>query len=232
MDRITAEELLALERSQRYKRQLADADVFPDARNWKYITEYVMESLAPELYRKFLLAWLTPESQRSDFHELALECFPDYLGAIPRQTALETVYSDITSSPEATLHLVDVCRLFDARRLMRLLDEDADPHFVAQCLGAYQPEYTAADVRAMSQLVQRMHALPDQGSLKESHSIFGRDVRLVCPNGHSVSIEAGQDPEDCFCPTCDLNIQGLTSDDADAIKSLANRVSILRASGL
>lgn len=232
MDSISADELLALERSQRYKRQLADADVFPDARNWQYIIDNAMQAIAPELYRKFLLAWLTPESQRSDFHELALERFPDYLAAIPRSLALDTVYSDVTSSPEATLHLVDVCRLFDACRLMDLLDDEVDPRFVAQCLGAYQPEYTTADVRAMAQLVQRMHNLPDQGSIKESHSIFGHDMRYICPNGHSVSVDGRTDTEDIFCPNCDLNIQGLSSDDADAVKSLANRVNLLRANGL
>lgn len=227
MRTVTADRLIALEREGRYKRQLADSDVFPDGRNWDYIISNTMTSIAPELYRKYLLAWLTPDGQRSDFHILALERFPEYLGALPRHIAVTVVYSDIHSAPEGTLFLINTCNLFDAVRLTELLEEDSDPHFVAQCMEALQPEYNTDDVRNMCLLLDAMRTLPKVGNIKESYSIFGTDRRVVCPNGHTGPAQSTDDGM-YFCKTCGMNLQGLTRDDLDVLKAFENRIRLLR----
>lgn len=225
---VSADRLLVLERELRYKRQLADADVFPDARNWDYIISNAMEALAPELYRKYLLAWITPEQQRSDYHELALTRYPDYVDVIDRETALETIYCNVTSAPDATLNLVEVCRLFDARWLMQLIENDVDVHFVAQCLTAFQPEYDQTDVQDMTRLLNTMRSLPIVGGVKESFSIFGSERRFVCPEGHEGPVRKTDDG-DYYCSVCGRNTQGLTESDVDAINVLATRIALLRS---
>lgn len=163
---VTADELIAAERAERYRQQLDRPDVYPSAANWDYIIAYRMATLAPLLYRKYLMSCLTDEKIRTDYHELALEKFIPYLGAIDRADALDAVYGDVTSAPDSTLELIDRARLFSAPHLLAVLNgagvtgsgsgEDDDEHdsvaFVVDCLGTYQPEYNAHDLPAMQAL--------------------------------------------------------------------------------
>lgn len=219
---VTADQLIAAERADRYKRQLERPEVFPSEDNWKYIIETRMDVIAPELYRKYLISWLTPEKQRSDFHYAALSHFAEYITTIDRQAALDAVYDDITSSPEATLDLIVDCRLFDAEHLMQLLDEGVSPAFVADCMEAYQPVYQRSDLSSMQHLLEAMNDLPEEGSLGESRSFFSNSVRYICPNGHSNSRETR------FCSQCGLDIHGLNEQQAKIMSDFANRLSTLR----
>lgn len=219
---VTVEELIAGERAERYKRQLERPEVFPDASNWDYIIANKMTEIAPELYRKYLVSWMTPEKQRSDYHDLALDRFPEYIRAIDRETALVAVYDDITSATEATLNLIHKCKLFDSIQLMSLLDEGVNPGFVADCMDAYQNRYTADDISDMQRLRKAMTALDPEGEMHENRSIFGRELRYICPNGHSNSAQLE------YCAQCGLNINGLTESQVSNIASFDTRLRILQ----
>lgn len=219
---ITAEQLIAAERADKYKRQLERPEVFPSQENWEYIIDARMDIIAPELYRKYLIAWLTPEKQRSDFHYAALSNFGKYITAIDRQAALDAIYEDVTSSPEATLDLIAECRMFDAEHLMQLLDEGIDPAFVAECMDAYQPMYRPEDLTDMQHLLEAMNDLPDQGSVSESRSFFGSGIRYICPNGHSNNRETR------FCTQCGEDIHGLTERQSNIIAAFERRLATLR----
>ena len=218
---VSADSLIATERAERYKRQLERPEVFPTAENWEYIIDTAMYQIAPELYRKYLMAWLTPAVNRSDFHDLALENFPEYLRAIPRADAVSAVYADVTSAPEATLAVILDCRLFDAPALQKILDHGGSAGFVAECMNAYQEHYTRDDLRDMQLLYNEMMQLPAEGIMRETRSIFGRDLRYICPNGHS-------NPKDTdFCTQCGLNINGLNADQQAAIDRFGSRLQTL-----
>lgn len=222
---ITADALIAAERAERYKVQLDRPNTFPTEQNWVYIIENRMAAIAPQLYRKYLLSWLTAEDLRTDFHLLALKYFPEYITLIYRPAAIEAVYGDIKSSPEATLALINDCRLFDAPRLLTVLnddDADVDPApFVADCMAAYQPDYQVADLRDMKALYNAIIQLPPIGEIKESRGIFGRDSRYVCPHGHS-------NPADVeFCLTCGVDKNGFTETQKANIDAFRARIIIL-----
>lgn len=218
---IDYEALLAAERAEKYRRQLERPEVFPSAENWDYITENAMYILADVLMRKFVVSWMTPESQRSDYHDVALERFAEYLRVIPRECAVDAVYADIHTAPEAVLYLVHEARLFDARALLALLENAENAPFVCDCLDAFQPRYMPADLQAMQRLHRALLDLPDTGEIRESRSIFGREMRYVCANGHS-------NPADCqFCRTCQIDISGLTPDNVNNISRLETRIRLL-----
>lgn len=217
---VTADELIAAERAERYKIQLQRPDVFPAQTNWQYIIDNRMEMIAPELYRKFLVSWETPDDVRCDYHELAIRHFPEYLGIIDRRMAVATVYSDIQSSPSATIHLITDCRLFDAVQLLRIVKQ-GNVAFAADCLGAMQPEYDESDVRLLENLYSVISTVRPKGEIRDTRMIFGRETRYICPAGHS-------NPSDVeYCETCGLNIYGLNEDQNNAIEDFRSRISVL-----
>lgn len=218
---VSAEQLIAGERAESYRRQLERPDVFPSKNNWTYIIDNRMESLAQSLYRKYLMAWLTPETDRSDFHDLAIEMMLEYLKVIDRKCAVSTVFDDITTAPDASLHLVDSCRLFDAVTLMKVLHRGGSVGFIADCLNCYQPSYTDDDLHDMRSLLRQMQQLPAVGCVEDKHSIFGHDLRYICANGHSNS--SNQE----FCSQCGENIQGLTAENVAAIDRFDKRIAVL-----
>lgn len=220
---ITREDLMLAERAEKYKVQLQRPEVFPTEENWQYITENAMSEVAPELYHKYLIAWLTPENDRSDFHQLTLEYFPEYLSVIDRDTALDTVYADVETAPEATLGLIRDCALFSAHDLSLLLDKGVDAGFIALCLKAYQPDYDADDLMDMQALLRKMQRLPEKGQIALPRGIFSRDEKYICPKGHTNPANAE------FCSSCGLDIYGLNKEQAACIQLLASRTKTLGA---
>lgn len=227
MARISASKLKAECLKERYKTQLARTDVFPTLQNWEYIIENAMEGIGPELYRKYLVSWLTDPREQSDYHQYAIEQFPVYLQAVSRQYALKVIYSDVTSSPEATVNAIHQAQLFDALSLLEILlgdqDNDQTLPFVIECLDAFQPDYSAQDLLDMQQLAGRLAHLPTRGSITHTRSLLGSAKRYICPRGHS------NDAEVMFCrnETCGLNIFGLTEAQAQAIDQFQQKVKTL-----
>lgn len=225
MPHISADDLIAAERSERYRIQLDRPNTFPTQQNWEYIICCKMHGLATQLYRKYLLSWLTAQDMRTNYHTLALQYFPQYIVAIDRQSAVSAVYADVTSAPSATIEIINDCRLFDAKKLLELLSDaysDSDPApFVADCLAAYQPEYTAIDIADMKRLMVAIEQLPPIGEVKETRTIFGREIRYICPNGHSNPADA------CFCQTCGVDKYGFTDEQNANIENFKTRVKIL-----
>jgi hypothetical protein len=217
---VSADQLIAAERAERYKRQLERPDVFPAASNWQYIIDNRMSLIGRELYRKYLVSWLTPSAERCDYHELALQRFSDYLNAIERKDAVEIVYSDITSAPEATKGLIADCRLFDAKKLYKILN-DGDIAFVVDCLDTFQPTYSADDLRNMQRLILAIDNLEPLGEVREARSIFGRETKYICPEGHTNSAQQE------FCATCGLNINGFTGEQVAVIREFRSRTKTL-----
>lgn len=219
---ISHEALMAAERAEKYRRQLERPEIFPSRQNWEYIIRYGMPSLAPLLMRKYLMSWLTPTEERSEFHDLAIEFFVQYLQAIPRREALEAVISERTTATEACVALIRDARLFDASVFESMISDSADIAFVCDCLSAYQDEYTAADLRDMMRLLKRLRSLPALGSIEETRSFFGRnELKYICVNGHVNPSETD------FCRQCGLDIHGLNEEQAGAIDAYEQRIRLL-----
>jgi hypothetical protein len=217
---ITADELIAAERAERYKRQLERPDVFPAAANWQYIIDNKMSMIGRELYRKYLVSWLTPADERCDYHELALQRFSEYLSTIDRDEAVNIVYSDITSAPEATKGLISDCQLFDASKLYQILI-DGDAVFAIECLGTFQPQYTDVDLHNMQRLVLAIENLEPLGEMRDMRSIFGKERKYICPEGHTNSAQQE------FCATCGLNINGFNGEQVVFIRDFKSRTATL-----
>lgn len=199
---ITAEQLIVAERTVRYGRQLERPEVFPTAENWQYIIDNAMSPLVRQLYRKYMVSTHTPRGERSDFHELCLKNFPQYLKVINREDALEAIYDDMTTAPEASIKLVIECQLFDAERILNLMD-DGDVLTAIACLEAYQPTYTYADLAPMRHLAHAVQDLAPVGTIKKVRGIFGSEVKYICADGHTNP--SGTE----FCETCGRDINGL-----------------------
>lgn len=220
---VTADELRAAVDEASYKARLSEPNVFPSRENWAYITDRAMGSLARLLVRKYLVAWMTPEDERTDYHDAALDCLPGYLRAIARPRALEAVYADTVSAPGATVHLVHECLLFDAARLMAMAD-NGQPGTVADCLTALQPVYTPADLQPMSMLAVTMENLPRLGSVRTVKGIFGEQKKFECPRGHANDIAV----EYCTHPGCGLRMDGLNKRQALNVEKYRTNIDTLR----
>lgn len=220
---VTAEELKAECLRRRYAALLEQPDTFPSGHNWAYIIEHRMLGLGPALYRKYLVAAMLREEQRSVLHTTALKHFPEYLRAVDRRHALDTVYGDPSTLPDEFVRLVRNCDLFDAGRLSALLDGGIEVlPSVINCLSAFQPEYSAADLDAMEALLYRLRHLPAHGRIEERRTLLGLRRVYVCPYGHSGVADSE------FCSECGSDISGLDEQGHRAVAEYALRCEALR----
>lgn len=211
---------------RRYLSRLDQPDVFPSARQWQTIIDERMHGLGPLLYRKYLVSRMLPKESRSGLHTSALRHFPEYLRVIDHAEAVDTVYADCHTDQEAFIELVTSCQLFDARRILQLLDCEADNcsylHLTARLLDAYQPQYDVADLHCMQQLLFRLQNLPALGAVEERRNLLGQTtMRYRCPMGHT------NPHSEVYCTTCGLDIRGLSEADENAIDNYTARVEAL-----
>ena len=219
---VSAEELNTELLRRRYLELLDRSDVFPSQANWDFIIENALTGLGEALYRKFLVSAVLPEAERRSPNRIALKEFPRYLAAVPREYAVEVVYDDTVSAPEATRGLIEECRLFDANAIAALVRRGEAP-MAATLLSAFQPQYTEADLADMRALLGIMRNLPEEGEIVTNAGLLRREVRYVCPHGHMNAAEAHY----CTHSGCGLDIYGLTREQAEAIDSFEQRVDAL-----
>ena len=220
--RISAEQLRTELLRRRYAELLEQPDVFPSQANWDFIIEHALTGIGEGLYRKFLVSAVLPEAERRSPNRIALKEFPRYLRAVPRDYAVEVVYDDTVSAPEATRELIDQCELFDARAIIGLVDR-GEPGMAADLLVAFQPAYTLDDLAAMRVLLRRLRRLPEEGEMTDGRGLLRRELRYVCPAGHVNAAEA----QFCTHSGCGLNIYGLTRAQTEAIDAFEARIDAL-----
>lgn len=221
---ISSDQLRAEELRLKYIELIERPDVFPTRLNWQYITAHRMHGLAAALYRKYLTALTIDDNDRADLHDIAIEEFPKFLSAIDREEAVEAVYGDISTDPEATRNLIRASNLFDAPSLSRLMDR-GDTDFVFSVLDVYQPEYTTADLKTMGELLARIDNLPSRGRYERRHGVFGSSEKYICPDGHSNPV----DTEYCRHNGCGKNARGLTEEQENAVTVFLGRLAALRS---
>ena len=208
---------------RKYRGLLSQAEVFPSEENWNFIISNRLSGLGSGLYRKYLVANLLDENQRCDYHILAIENFPRYIRVVSRDEALETVYSDSTTDPEAFISVIYECDLFDAERIGELIDSGR-PDIAAELLDAYQPEYDGDTIDAMQFLLSKFDRLPSLGSIELRKGLFKTERRYICPDGH----ENPSDAVYCGDEDCGKDIKGLTKANREAIDRFSERIAVLR----
>ena len=220
---ISSEELRDECLRRKYCELLSKPETFPSADNWDFIISRRMHGLGPGLYRKYLVSWLLDENRRCDYHTLAIRRFADYLKAVTREYAVETVYSDVESAPEATRRLIYECELFDSAKICDIVSR-GNVGFAADLLGAYQPEYDGDTVDAMQYLLDMFMALPDLGSVEQHRGLFRTETVYICPDRHTNPA----DTRFCKCAGCGKDIKGLTENQRLAVDDFARRIDVIR----
>lgn len=220
---ITSEELKDECMRRKYCELLAKPEVFPSKENWDYIIGKQLGGLGKGLYRKYLVSCMLDENLRSEYHILAIRRFPEYLNIISRQDAIETVYSDIESSPEYTQKLIVECELFDSGHICDIF-ESGNVDFAVSLLEAYQPQYDGDAVDAMNYLLEKITSLPNIGTIEQRKGIFRTEKLYICPDGHSNPAETIY----CKCEGCGKDIKGLTEAQRSTIEEFRQRITILR----
>jgi len=219
---ITSQELNDEILRRKYRELLTRPEVFPSIENWQYIIDRHMQGLGQGLYRKYLVSWLLNEEQRCEYHITALQMFPEYLKAVDHTYAVETVYSDVDTSPQAASKLIYECELFDSYQICELLDSQKIDLAIS-LLDARQPVYDADTVDGMQYLLKKIYALPNIGTYETKKVFFKNEQQYICPNGHS-------NPSDtiyCLHEGCGKDIKGLTEKQHSAINEFSERIEIL-----
>lgn len=220
---VSADELKVEIMRRKYCELLSHADVFPSKENWDFIIENHLTGLGDGLYRKFLVSSLLDDSQRCDYHILALESFPRYLQTIDREYAIETIYADPLTDSAAFVKLVYDCRLFDCNAISQLIDA-GHLSLAVSLLDSFQPEYDGDTIDAMQFLIAKFDNLPRLGSIEFHKGIFRSENKYICPDGHV-------NPEDvvyCKKESCGKDIFGLTEEQRQTIEKFGQRIEILR----
>lgn len=219
---ISAEELKDEFLRRRYCELLSKPEIFPSEDNWKYIISKRMSGLGAGLYRKYLVAWLTDEDIRSEYHAAALKYFPEYVKAVDREYAISVVYSDTVSSPDAFKELVYHCQLFDAESIGNIV-EQGEVVLAAELLGAYQPEYDGDTVDAMRYLLSKFDKLPNIGEITMKRGLFRNEQVYICPDGHVNPVDVTY----CQHDDCGKDIKGLIEAQRGYIEEFRTRIAVL-----
>lgn len=219
---VTAEDIKVEELRLRYLELLERPEVFPTRANWEFISSHRMRGLGHVLYHKYLVALTIGDNDREELHDITIEEFPKYIKSIDREEALDAIFSDLSTVPEASLELIRECELFDANYLINQLDCE-ELAVVMDLLDVYQPSYDEADLEAMKELLDRLETLPATGGVTQVNGLFGSSMKYVCPAGHKNTPEA----EYCSHPGCGLNCRGLKKADVMKIELFRRRIQAL-----
>ena len=219
---VTAEELQAEELRQRYLEIIDRRDIYPTVTNWKYIIEHRMTGLGPALMHKYLCSLDRSEDDREPLHLAAIEYFPQYLAAVPRQYAVETVYSDTDTMPGETARLIRDIRLFDAAAILEHM-QAGRTEFALDVLDAYRATYDAGELRAVDELEEYIDSIPATGFMEERRGIFGSSMKYICPLGHVNDADVG------YCRHCGRDKYGHTEQQAHKIALFKRRSIALHA---
>lgn len=220
---ISADSLRAELLKRKYEVLLEKPEVFPSQKNWEYISEHGMAGkIGRLLFRKYIVAVLTPTVDRVDSHLLALREFPKYLASLPLQARIDIIYSDTDSIPEETFKLAEKNQLFSCDAVYSMI-EDGRLDKAIKYLGLFKPDYNNSDYIKMKGLVRRLRSLPELGCVQATRGLFSSGVKYICPDGHSNS------PDTRFCehPGCGKDIYGLTKPMYDAIEAFENLTEVL-----
>ncbi len=223
-DVITSDRLKAEELRLRYIEIIDRPDIFPTPTNWQFIIDNAMTGLGPALLRKYLTASDLPDDDREPLHDAAIEYFPRYLLAVPRQYAVQTIYSDPFTLPEITLRLIHDLQLFDAGQILRLLKAECTD-FALQAIDSYSYEYTSDDLDAMLRLAEWLDGEPELGYREERRGLLGTSLKYICPRGHINDA----DREFCSHSSCGLDIYGHTAAQAARIATFRHRLRALQS---
>lgn len=218
----SSQDIKTEELRQRYIELLKRSDVYPTKSNWRYISSSRMRGLCSLLYGKYLTALTIGEVDREELHIVAVEEFPRYLVNVDMKEAVEAVYGDVYTDPDAAVELICKCELFDAGRLVDLLSF-GHLRIVMGIIEAYRREYDEVELLAMRRLVEMLDALPELGRIEARQGIFGRQTRYICPDGHS------NPADNVYCSHCGLDIHGLKENDYARIDSLKKRIEALES---
>jgi hypothetical protein len=205
---------------RKYQRLLEKPDVFPSQKNWEYIIQEKMTGLGHLLYRKYLVALLTDQMDRIEYHDIAIKEFPNYLEAVGYDEGVNAIYSDLTSSPDASVTLADTFNLFNVDQVLNMI-ELGQVDLAIRFLGVFKQEYTFEDLEGMKLILKMLRSLPSVGSIEDSRSLFKSKQVYVCPQGHTNAIENE------YCEHCGKNIQGLTMQQVNIINDFRNRIDVL-----
>jgi len=217
---VSSERLRAEELRLRYLEIIDRPDIFPTPANWQYIISNAMTGLGPALYRKYLTALDLPDDDREPLHTAAIEYFPQYLRAVPREYAAATVYSQPDLLPEAGIRLVRELELFDAGEILRLL-RSGHAAFALEVIDAYSSVYDAEMLEAMRRLDETLAALPEVGYREERRGLLGISVKYICPRGHI------NDGSHTYCTQCGCDSRGITAPQAARIETFRRRLRAL-----
>ena len=223
MTSVSAEMLRAELLKRKYEILLEKADVFPSQKNWEYITSQGMTGkIGRLLYRKYIVAYLTPTVDRVDSHQTALREFPKYLFTLPYEDKISIIYSDTASAPDETFRLAEKNQLFSCDAIYEMIAL-GDIDKAIKYLTLFKPVYTNSDYIKMKGLLRRFHSLPETGAIESVRGLFSSGLRYICPAGHSNS------PDTRFCehPGCGKDKFGLTLSMYQTIDSFENLVTVL-----
>ncbi|MCM1033666.1 MAG: hypothetical protein NC405_07920 [Odoribacter sp.] len=220
---ITAADLKAEELRQKYSVLLADTSVFPTKANWDYIIDHRMEGIGDLLYKKYIAAIEVDDVDRADLHQIAINEFPRYLGAVSRRYAIDVIY-DNTSRLDIFVDLVRKCLLFDADYLADLI-RCGELSAAISVIDVYQPQYDESDLDAMNSLKNLIDQLPARGLHEQRSSLFGRSDKYICPNGH---VNDGT-VQYCTHNGCGLDTYGITREQRHLIDIFIARINALRS---
>lgn len=151
-----------------------------------------------------------------------IEHFKGYLSSISRDSAISAVYPLVEESLFPAKKVIIENKLFDAQSIESLVDKGL---FDIACglLISAKPTYSANDLPSMKALSEKLHNLPDKGSISfVKGGVFSKDAdKYICPEGHTNNKEVK------FCEKCGLNIKGLTEENILNLKKFDETIEAL-----
>lgn len=192
--------------------------------DWRWVGEVASADIAEPLYQYYMSCckrfkeaggpnyaptWTTKGKMN----------YKAYLASLDYDLAIEYAYRDV----HGLFDIVERCNLFNAKKIMALLNGEDELDMVVSLIGTHKKSYSEEDASDMGDLLQCLRNLPEVWRKEETQGgIFSRGgLKYVCSCG--CKNDVGSE----FCQKCGKNIYGLTIEQQNRIEEFADLVNVL-----
>lgn len=190
--------------------------------DWLFIIRNNIHDIATQLLDRYFKALNKNEIDLTSSDRLNISNISQYFQTIDPSISKEVLYRRITSDTNRILDIIKKCNLFDASKLIELINS-GHPSIAADLLDVNQYYYSKEDLINMNTIIEHFENIPNVGSIAfTKDGIFSKEKEMyICQNGHK------NDVSHDYCSNCGQNRKGLTRDQAEKIQKFKEKHTIL-----
>lgn len=190
--------------------------------DWEFILSNNIPQIADSLLKQFFNVWnetFIPEDIELKNNIIA------YFGTLDVDFCSNLIYDNFTENTGARIKLIEIYRLFDAKRILEIFKQGDINNTTMEVLKTYKEVYTTEDITLMHKIDALLDLLPNKGRIEEVKGglLSKGGEKYICGNGHKNDIDRQ------YCSQCAENIKGFTQDQQNIMNVYKIKLELLES---